>query len=323
MIKNSLIILILGFIISGCSATENLDFLDNTECGNGIIEEGETQETCCLDVGCSNYHECNKKEEKSSYFCEKKKLEDTQEYKRFMQHYNESMEEYDSDNTNYNTIKVKTNSMKRELEELKPYYDTEIEEMYLQYRFDRIEWNIARNELKEQSKIIDESELLNNYKEILKLDKEELNRMSSYTQAQKKEIREQFDYDIFEKIDILSNSISEKEKIIKSLEENLEQYDKFSRDLEENSKKLTSIENQYGNGVVIYYGMMSKEDLEYYLTLLEEQESIINKLININRKLATDIGVSQDFEDSINQLNQFLNLIQDSISNVENELENR
>ena len=83
-------------ILAGCTQTTETTSQDgktstkldkNAICGNGIQEQGETSDNCCLDVECSEFFTCKElsQGDKTINTCAKDKLEETKEYKKLLE----------------------------------------------------------------------------------------------------------------------------------------------------------------------------------------------------------------------------------------------
>ena len=212
-------------ILAGCSTTQTTSDGSNSQtsktsakaiCGNGIQESGETSETCCLDVPCSEFFSCKElsQGDKLINTCAKDKLEDTKEYKNLLEYWQEESMEYnkESDLINYDYILTKINQMNRSIEKLKSVYDVSTEELFIQYRYERRDWNVKRTELFNKiSKESDEDKQKELYSQVITLDKGELERLNRFSDEQADSINTKFDYDIIERREILKSQIKEEE----------------------------------------------------------------------------------------------------------------
>lgn len=215
-------------VLAGCTQTTETSSQDgktttkldkNAICGNGIQEQGETSDNCCLDVECPQFFSCKEltQGDKTINTCAKAKLEETKEYQDFMGYWEEESWEYskEADLINYDTILTKINQMNRTVAKLTESYDVSILESFVKYRYERRDWNVKRTELLESmAKEADEEKQKQIFSQVIDLDKEELARLNAFNDDQIDEITRKFDYDIFERRDTLRSQIKEEEDLL-------------------------------------------------------------------------------------------------------------
>lgn len=216
------------FLFTACSISDTSDSTDSglsskssakAICGNGIIETGETSDNCCLDIECPAFSSCKElnQGDKVVNACAKAKLEETDEFEKFMGYWEEESWEYskEGDLINFDTILTKINQMNRSVAKLSEAYDTALLEAFVNYRYERREWNVNRGDLMEQmNKESDETKYKQLFSQIIELDKAELERLNAFDDAQLDEINDLFDYDIFERRDVLKSQIKEEEELL-------------------------------------------------------------------------------------------------------------
>jgi len=237
MKKIILTMLVLAIVVlAGCTQTTETDnqeskstpkLAKNAICGNGIQEQGETHENCCLDVACPEFFNCKEltQGEKVINTCVKAKLEETAEYKKLIQYWEEESWEYskESDLINYDSILTKINQMNRTVTTLSTSYDVSILAKFVQYRYERREWNVQRTDLiKAMNKESNEDKQKQIFAQIIELDKGELARLNSFENSQISEIDKIFNYDIFERGDSLKSQIKEYEDALNLANKNHE-----------------------------------------------------------------------------------------------------
>ena len=188
-------------------------------CGNGLVENGETKENCCLDVSCDEFFVCKELQQdgKTINTCAKSKLEETKDYKNLLGYLDEENREYEKESNliNYDNILTKINQMNRTVAKLSSAYDLSLEQIYVKYRYERRDWNVNRGKVNEQiSKTRDEDTQKQLFAKIIELDKQELQRLRGFTDEQVEKIKTKFDYDIIERRDTLAAQIKDEEKFL-------------------------------------------------------------------------------------------------------------
>ncbi|MFH1895165.1 MAG: hypothetical protein ABIJ74_01095 [archaeon] len=228
----ALVLIILFF--SGCSQNEQSNNGSNSTsapdsknkalCGNGIAETGENYENCCLDVECPEFFSCKEIEQGKNKIntCVKAKLEETKEYKNFITYLGEETAEYEKESgvIDYDYILTKIEQMDRAIKKLDGVFDVTIEKRYVQYRYNRREWNIKKANLSQKfTEATDEDKQKEIFEQIITLDKEELQRLKSFAEEEIDKINSKFDYDILEKQSYLESLIPEEEKFLENWKE--------------------------------------------------------------------------------------------------------
>jgi len=227
-------LILLFLLFSGCTANTSTgesntsNNKSNAElksvepiCGNGIQESGETSANCCLDVECGEFFSCKELEQgdKKINTCVKAKLEETKDYKNLLDYYTAESAEYDkeSDLIDYDYILTKIDQMDRAVKGLEGMFDVSLEKTFVQYRYDRREWNVKRDTaVQKLAEETDEDKQIEIYEQIISLDKQELERLKSFSEEEIDEITSIFDYDILERQSTLQSMITEEETYLET-----------------------------------------------------------------------------------------------------------
>ena len=225
------VLLISILILTGCTTNENSSSsslkVSNTKtiCGNGIAENKETADNCCVDVPCADGFECKEKLENGNtiYFCKKLSKEEAYEYKKFQEYHEQIDYEYNKlEQTliNWGSMLSKVESMKDHLSSLKMQgHDISIDEEFLKHYERRIKLNKLIYEKSEGFDSLSESEQKTIIDELIVLYTTEKETLSAIESTIKVELDKQYEYDINGKIDYANERIAElqtlKEKIEK------------------------------------------------------------------------------------------------------------
>ncbi len=171
-------------------------------CGNNILEKGETQENCCLDVPCDTFFVCKELQQNNQNIntCVKLKLEETKEYKDMLSAWLsinlESNDIYDI-TTNYDIRKTRVEQMNKAVTKLSNDYNMDIYKEFVDfiYSADNFSENINAiyNKLESVEDIDTQLELLN---QTVTVNNTELTRLNNYTSDQTDLFNSIFNFDI-------------------------------------------------------------------------------------------------------------------------------